>query len=156
MSVVNILTGHDLFRLLPVEDIDAISRFSAVKHFDADAVPFRFNTAATHVFVLMEGEVLLTLPATPPELAIQVSTVAQGELFGLSPLLGAERYSLEARCRRPTAALAIEAKGFVELLHNRPLVGAQVMTRVARTYFERHIDTLKSLQRVVAQLPIFR
>ena len=154
MSVSNILRGHDLFQSLPVEDVDTITTFSAVKNFDANSTLFKLNAKASHVFMLMEGEVHLILPAQSSDHGIVVSTVERGELFGLSPLLGSQRYTLEAHCHRSTSALAIEAAPFVELLQRHPVVGFHTMRQAAQIYFQRNIDMLKNLQSVVSHIPL--
>ena len=93
MTVDRILKGHDLFQSLNVDDAHRVSQFSAVKTYDANESVFKFNEAANHVYMLMEGSVDLRLPANPPDFSFVISRIEKGELFGLSPLLDSERYT---------------------------------------------------------------
>ncbi len=94
------------------------------------------------------------LPASPEEFRIIVSNVARDDLFGLSPLLGSERYTLEARAVEASQVLAIEAKKFRGLLENNCTAGFTIMSEVAEAYFTRYIEILKRFQSIVSQIPL--
>jgi signal-transduction protein with cAMP-binding, CBS, and nucleotidyltransferase domain len=154
MSIAGMLKGHDLFRALSVEDVGRISGFSSMKNFEKDETIFVNGRPGTHVFLLLEGSVYLRMPADSPELSIAVARVEKGELFGLSPLLGSKTYTASGHCRENSSVLAIEARPFRELLHSNCSTGLHIMSEVAHVYFTRYLQVLKSLQRVVSDLPL--
>ncbi|MCP4727998.1 MAG: cyclic nucleotide-binding domain-containing protein, partial [bacterium] len=98
MSGENILKGHDLFASLNVDEIHRISTFSSVKDYSDNELIFKYNQISSHFYMLMEGVVYLQLPTDPPEFSFAVTKVEKGELFGISPLLKSERYTLMAQC----------------------------------------------------------
>lgn len=154
MRVSAILKGHDLFSNLGIEDVNRISEFSERRSYRKNQMIFRYGDAGKRVFILLEGKVLLRLPAEPNAFRIVVSDVAKGDLFGLSPLLGSERYTLEALAASSVQALAIEAVKLRNLLETNSLAGFSIMSQVAQAYFTRYIEVLKSLQGIVTQIPL--
>ncbi len=156
MTISKMLLGHDLFRSLQIEEVDLISKISSTKTLKKDDVVFKYNGVGSHVFLVIEGQVHLSLPAGPNEFSLVVAKSDKGELFGLSPLLGSERYTLGARCATDTTLMAIEAKRFREILQSNCIAGFMAMSSVARIYFERYIEVMKKMQDVVNQLPLIR
>lgn len=154
MSVARILKGHELFANLSLEDVNKISEFSERQSFRKNQIIFKYGDKGEHVFVLLEGGVHLRLPARPQAFRIIVSNVAKGDLFGLSPLLGSDRYTLEAQAVGPTQVLAIDALKLRSLLQTNSLAGFTIMTEVAQAYFNRYIEILKRLQAIVTQIPL--
>ena len=154
MSVESILTGHELFRNLSVEEVDKISEFSERRGFDKNDTIFPQGQLAEKVYLLLEGGVHLRLPAKPEEFRIVVSKLKPDDLFGLSPLLGSERYTLEAQCSEDAEVLAIDAGKFRRLLENDSTAGFFIMSEVAATYFQRYIKVLDRLQNIVLQIPL--
>jgi CRP-like cAMP-binding protein len=154
MSVQTILKGHELFHHLRVEAVDKISGFSERKTFQRDAFIFKYEEKADKIYLLLEGSVHLRLPARPEEFNIVVAKPAKGDLFGLSPLLGSDRYTLEAKCLEKSEALAIDAKKFRNLLETDLNMGFFIMSEVGRIYFDRYIQLLNKLQSIVLQIPL--
>jgi signal-transduction protein with cAMP-binding, CBS, and nucleotidyltransferase domain len=154
MSVQTILKGHEFFRHLKVEAVDKINSFSERKKFQRDEFVFKFEERADKVYLLLEGSVHLRLPARPEEFSIVIAKPEKDDLFGLSPLLGSDRYTLEAKCSEKSEVLAIDAKKFRNLLETEPNVGFYIMTEVARVYFDRYIQLLNRLQSIVLQIPL--
>ena len=154
MSVDRILKGHDIFRSLTVDEAHHVVAFSSVKKFEADETVFECNDAAGHVYMLLKGSVHLQLPANPPSYGFVISEMAQGELFGLSPLLDSPRYTSTARCLTATELLSIEARPLREMLRRNYPIGFEIMNRVAYIYFNRYVDVLKNLQGVVSQISL--
>jgi signal-transduction protein with cAMP-binding, CBS, and nucleotidyltransferase domain len=152
MSFAATLKGHDLFRSISFEQVDKISGFSHIKKFRRNETVYSHDAHATHVFMLITGAVHLRLPAKPAELSMVVSKVEPGRLFGIAPLLGGQRYTVTAFCVEECEVLAIEAKPFMAMLKDNPLVGYQVMSAVAKAYSDRYVDVLKQLQGIVNQI----
>jgi CRP-like cAMP-binding protein len=154
MKVVSILKGHALFSNFSIEEVNQISGFSEKKRYRKHEVVFSYAEKANYVFVLLEGSVLLHLPAKPEEFRIVISKVTAGDLFGLSSLLGSEHYILEAQCADLADILVIDAKKFRSLLEKDPTAGFIIMNEVASTYFNRYIEILNRFQGIVTQIPL--
>ena len=154
MTVDRIVKGHDLFGSLSVEETNKLSRFSATKKYKAGEKIFQYGVNASHVFMLMNGSVNLQLPASPPDFSLVISKVQKGELFGVSPLLDSPRYTSTAECADDSEVLVIEARPLREMLRTNCPVGFVIMSQVAHAYFNRYIDVLKNLQKVVSQIPL--
>lgn len=154
MGVQSILKGHELFRNLSVEDVDRISGFSEVRGFARGDTIFLRGQQADKVYILQGGVVYLRLPADPEEFRIVVAKLEPGDLFGLSPLLGSEVYTLEAQSAEDCEVLGINAREFRSLLEDRSASGFYIMSEVARVYFERYVELLKRLQNIVLQIPV--
>lgn len=154
MTISKMLRGHDLFRSLQIEEVDLIDTISSTKTLEKDEVVFEFNSVGSHIFLVIEGQVHLSLPAGPDEYSLVIAKSNKGELFGLSPLLGSQRYTLGARCSTNTTLLAIEARPFREILQGNCLAGFMAMSSVAQIYFNRYIEVMKRMQDVVNQLPL--
>ncbi|MFC1493136.1 Crp/Fnr family transcriptional regulator [candidate division KSB1 bacterium] len=156
MNGEKILKGHDLFATLNVDEIHQISTFSSVKEFKEHEVIFNYNQKSSHFYMLMDGAVYLQFPTDPPEFSSTVTKVEKGELFGISPLLKSERYTLMAQCYKDTKALSIEAKPFLRLLHNNCPVGLHIINHIAHIYFTRYLHVIKTLQDVAGQITLKR
>ncbi len=152
MAVVSILKGHELLKNLSVGDVDRISTFSERRHYKKGETIFKAGDDACCVYVLLNGSVLLRLPSEAEEIRLAVSRIEKGELFGLSPLLGSETYTTEARVTEDTEVLAIDAEKFRDLLQSDCTAGFHIMSEVANAYFTRYIDLLGRLQGIVPQL----
>ena len=154
MKVASILKGHALFSNFSIEEVNQISGFSEKKRYRKHEVVFSYGEKADYVFILLEGSVLLHLPAKPEEFRIVISKVTAGDLFGLSSLLGSEHYILEAQCADLADILVIDAKKFRNLLEKDSTAGFIIMNEVASTYFNRYIEILKRFQGIVTQIPL--
>ncbi len=153
MGISTTLRGYDLFKSLPIENVDKISRVSALKKFQKGEVVYRCDVPATHLFMLVKGLVYLRLPAQPAEFSMIVSRVGPGYLFGLASLMGGQRYTVTAECAQDCEILAIEAKPLQAMLQENLLVGYMVMSAVARAYLERYTEMLKRFQSILNQIP---
>ena len=139
---------------LNVEEVDRISAFAERKKYDKNDVLFLHGEKALHVYILLSGCVLLRLPAEGEEFRISVAKIEKGELFGLSPLLGSENYTAEAKCTEDSEVLAIDAKKLRDVLQGDCLAGFSVMSEVAQAYFNRYIELLGRLQGIVTRIPM--
>ena len=152
MEAANVLKGHDVFRSFTPKEAEAMTAFSSAKTREKGATVYTAEQKASHVFVLLEGEVNLHLPGAPAGPGLVISRVQIGELFGIAPLLGCDRYTTHAICAGPSKILYIEARPLKEMLKANALVGQNIMNSVARAYFERYERLTGRLQRIVADL----
>ncbi len=154
MSVASILKGHELFKNLSLEGVEKISRCSERKRYAKDEMVFEHGQKAEFLFLLMDGKVLLQLPAKPDEYRIVISKIEKGEFFGLSPVLGSTKYTLEAKCGKNAEILAINATCLTDVLQAECTAGFAIMSEVAQTYFNRYVELLDRLQNIVTQIPL--
>ena len=153
MTVAKILQGHELLKNLTMEEVDRISKFSERKKYKENETIFLHEAEAAHVYILLKGRVFLRLPAKPEEFRIVIARIEEGELFGLSPLLGSAKYTSEAQCPQDTEVLAIDAHALREQLQADCLAGFYIMNEVAQAYFTRYVELLGRLQGIVTQIP---
>jgi CRP-like cAMP-binding protein len=156
MGIDKVIKGHDLFQSLTIDEAHRISDLSSIKKYHPNEFIFKYGGAGSHIYMLMEGTVYLRLPSNPPEFSFIISKIEKGELFGLSPLLDSPRYTASAQCMEETEVLSIEARPFREILTNNSPVGYDIINRVARIYFARYIEVLKSIQGVLGQISLIR
>ncbi|MGA9753062.1 MAG: cyclic nucleotide-binding domain-containing protein [Acidobacteriota bacterium] len=151
MSVKTLLVGHELFKSLPVHEVERISGFASARSMDKGETIYRHDGKASHAFVLLEGRVRLLLPAHTGETNLSVGRVEKGELFGIAPLLGMDRYTTTAVCDAASSILALEAGPLLKVLREYPAVEARVMQTVARAYLSRYEILLARLQVILNQ-----
>ena len=149
MSETTMIKGHELFQSLSFEEVEQVSSFAGPKPYEKGGVVFRKGDRGSHFFIVLEGRVNLVLPSADNESQLVVGRLGKGDMLGLSPLLGSERYSATARCSEASTVLAVEIVPFRRLLEDNARVGLHIMNVVARAYFSRYIDTLARIQSIV-------
>jgi CRP-like cAMP-binding protein len=152
--ITKMLLGHHLFKSLLPEQVEAVSRFSHTKCVEKGENLYRPDGKATHVFILMEGQVELRLPHSADRTGLLVSRVRKDEVFGIAPLLGSDQYTTTAHCTEASRILFIEAQPLMDLLKENPLVGQQIMRAVARAYFDRYMLLMKHIQSMLTHLAV--
>jgi len=153
-TIKTMLSGHELFRLLGPEEVEAVSRISSAKRFARGETIHEHDTAVSHVFLCLEGNVELRLPARPSEVSLVIAQVGKGEIFGVAPLLGIDRYTTTARAATQVEALAIEAKAFRQIVDGNLTVAHHLITRVAQVYFARYLEVMRRLQGVLREVSL--
>jgi len=146
------LKGHDLFKSFLPEQVEALSRFCSTKTLEKGHTVYDADRKATHVFVLLDGQVQLRFPGSLGEAGPLVGRIGKGELFGIAPLLGSDRYTTRAQCATSAKVLYVEARPLIQLLKANPVIGHHVMTAVARAYFDRYELLMQRVQKVLADL----
>jgi CRP-like cAMP-binding protein len=148
------MKSHELFRSLSFEEVELISTFSASKSYQQGDFVFRRKTYASHFFVVVEGRVNLMLPTADGESSLVVGRMNAGDIFGISPLLGFDRYTTRAQCAEPCTILAIEVAPFRKILEQNSTVGLAAMEVIARSYFSRYIEILSRFQNLLEDLAV--
>jgi len=152
MASDKMLTGHAFFRSLLPEQVERIRGFSSTRTLEKGTTIYNPDRKATHVFVLLEGDVHLLMPGVGDRRGLLVDRVGKGEFFGIAPLLDADRYTTKAQCVKNCKVLFIEAKPLLKVLSEFPAVGRQIMTAVARAYFDRYQSLMERVQRILTDL----
>jgi CRP-like cAMP-binding protein len=143
------LKGQELFESFSFEEIDKINSFSEIKEFRNGENVYISGKTGVHFFILLGGRINIHLSDEAHEASLVVGRLEKGDMFGLSPLLGAGRHTATAQCVKASKVLAIKAKPFRALLEQNSFVGLQVMSVVAQAYFSRYIEALKRFQKVI-------
>lgn len=152
MSIASILKGHEFFHNLGMDEVEEVSRFSERRTFERDDRVYTDAQKADKVYLLLKGSVLLRFPPSMGEPKIIIARIEKGEFFGVSPLLGSEHYGVDALCTENVEVLAIEAEGLQRVLKEDCTAGFAIMSEVAKAYFDRYTELLRSLQGVVSGL----
>ncbi len=156
MSIQQTLRGYDLFRPLSDEEIERVSSHATMRSFKAGETIYRHDDRATHLMLVIEGAVHMMLPAMSKDFRLLISRVSRGELFGIAPLLGGERYTAAAVAVEPTTMIAIDASVMLDTLQKNPKAGLEVTREVAKLYMTRYTEVMRSMQAMVSHIPLSR
>jgi len=134
------LLSHLLFEQLTVEELLQLDRFSSLNQCTAGDWLYRANTPASHIYVLVDGTVGLTLFDILSKAQVTLSELVSGEIFGVASIVGNRCYTSNAMALDDCRVLSIESKPFLDLLHANPRAGMQFAQGVARVFFDRYMD----------------
>jgi CRP-like cAMP-binding protein len=117
---------------LPPAVVAPLLALCTEQRFAAGSVILRQGDAADAAYVLLSGEVLISLPAGPTRPATRLAVLAPGLVFGASALLGPTRRSADATARSDVHCLRLDAAAAERLRIEAPGVAWHLMTMVAR------------------------
>ncbi|WP_372623571.1 SulP family inorganic anion transporter [Falsiroseomonas sp.] len=100
--------------------------------FEAGAVILRRGDPADAAYVLLEGQVAISLPAAADRPATRLAVLAAGIVFGESALLGAAHRSADATARQAVRCLRLTTDDVQVLRTSDPDAAWSLMTAVAR------------------------
>jgi len=146
------LQKHELFGLLSPNEIDRLSAVSGVVKLKEGDKVCSEGVPASHLFVLIKGRVELKKP-TREGPNILVDDLMAGSIFGVSSLMGAERYLLNAECTEDSEVLKIENRVLSQILDENPVVGYAMQRRVAQIVFRRYLNSIERLQKIIQAIP---
>lgn len=138
----NIEPGRPAYRVTPRAALEAlglpcsaVGRLLGVcteQHFAAGAPILHEGAPAEAAYLLLSGEVLISLPAGEGRPPTRLAVLAPGLLFGESALLDQLRRSADAIARGEVRCLRLEAAGVERLRGEAPAVAWHLMAMVAR------------------------
>lgn len=146
------LQKHELFGLLSPNEINRLSAACGVAKLKEGDKICSEGVPASHLFVLINGRVELKRP-TREGPNILVDDLIEGSIFGISSLMGADRYLLDAECTEDSEVLKIENKVLRQILDENPVVGYAVQRRVTQIVFKRYLNSMERLQRIIQAIP---
>ena len=147
------LEKSELFGLLSPNEIKRLSVATGIARLREGDRIYSEGIPASHLFVLLKGRVELKRPtAGGPNLL--VDDLIAGSIFGVSSLMGADRYLLNAECVEDSEVLKIEGKVLRQILDENPVVGYAMQRRVSQIFFKRYLNAMERLQTVVQAIPI--
>jgi CRP-like cAMP-binding protein len=149
MPEKNLLTGFSFFSDVDSDTLEAISKKGEILEFNAEDVIFHYKAPSTHFFGLLEGEVDLILvfknkvlktdieyeeaiqaTMVDEEKAIIVDTVAPGQIFGWSSLVGPGKRTVTAQCSEASRVISIPADELKSMFDMDHTLGYIVMRRL--------------------------
>jgi CRP-like cAMP-binding protein len=137
MASIQALKKVGLFESLSEDQLKAIAQVGREKSFDQGKEIFKQGQKAKTLYVLLDGVVTLRIKAEE-EIDLMAETLTEtGSVFGTASLMSPYISNVTARCIKSTKALAIDSAGFQEILRRDPLIGFEVMTRLAQLYLNR-------------------
>ncbi len=146
------LEKHELFGLLSPKEIQRLRNVSGVVKLKKGDNVYSEGIPASHLFVLLKGKVeLRRLTREGP--SIVVEDLTEGGLFGVSALMGMERFLLNAECVEDSEVLKIEVKVLRQILDENPVVGYATQRRISQILFKRYLTAMERLQAVAHAIP---
>lgn len=100
--------------------------------FQAGSPILRQGEPANAVYVLLEGQVIVSLPPTADRPATRLAVFAPGIIFGESALLGARQRTADATARQNVRCLCLTTDDWQTLRATEAIAAWTFMTAVAR------------------------
>ena len=147
------LTGHEVFRFLRSDQMNAVSSAAEEISLRAGDVVFRRGDRAEDFYVLLEGQVSLRLPRAGG-VTLLIDEAREGAVFGSSVCLERDTYTLSAQCTLDSRLLKIRASILKQLMDRDKVIGYAIQSLISRVYFQRYVDTMEKLQAVVQSIPL--
>jgi sulfate permease, SulP family len=117
---------------LPPAVVAPLLALCTEQRFAAGSLILRQGDAADAAYVLLAGEVLISLPAGPARPATRLAVLAPGIVFGEAALLGQTTRSADATARSDVHCLRLDAGAVERLRIEAPSVAWHLMAMVAR------------------------
>ena len=149
MPQKNLLAGLSFFSDIDSDTLEAISKKGEVLEFSAGDLIFHHEEPSTHLYGLLEGEVDLVLvfkdkvlkteieyeeaiqaTMVDEEKEIIVDTVAPGQVFGWSSIVGAGKRTVTAECSEASRIISIPADALKAMFDKDHTLGYIVMKRL--------------------------
>lgn len=152
MEKVNI-EEKEIFSLLTSKQITEISEIAVIKDFEEDQIIYIPQETARDLYILLEGEVLLSIPSKRDlsfdNFSLEIERITHhGEMFGTNLLFGLHKYMTCARVKKPSKIMIIHAERFLRIIReNRSEF--TVMSYLAKVYFQRYINTMMEFEECI-------
>lgn len=145
----NTLSRFGYFRDLPIDVLSDLAAASRLVSFEPSNVIFRSGDEADTLYVVIEGEVELSLETLEKKLdaqvefeeavhlrvtekasQISVDTARPGNIFGWSALTGRPLRTVTAKCSLPTKVAVIPAQSIKAMCEGNHALGYALMKRL--------------------------
>ncbi len=136
MSNAQILEMVDIFCDLNAEQLEQIYHICKRKTFNKDDVIFEENSPSKEMYIILEGEVEITVRRdifqAKKQESHRITKLGQGQCFGEVSLVDQGLRSAEARCLSETCRmLVLDRDKFLKLLKSDLQIGFNVMYNLA-------------------------
>ena len=156
MPEKKILSGFSFFSDVDSDTLEAIATKGEIQEFSAGDVIFQYEEPSTHLYGLLEGEVDLVLvfkdkvlktdieyeeaiqaTMVDEEKEIIVDTVAPGQVFGWSSVVGSGKRTVTAEYSEASRIIAIPADELKTMFDKDHTLGYIVMKRLSEIIAKR-------------------
>lgn len=120
--------------------IDEIAMISKEVVISANEWLFHENDDANYFYLILEGEIALTLYLHSKGVGKHLKTTSaltKGQIFGWSSLVPPHHYKMGARAERDTTLLQIDGKALSQLFDDNPEYGYPFMKKIAEEISDR-------------------
>ena len=148
------LKKAELFEAMEESQLNIILSHSTIESFPEGTVIFRQGDEATHLYVLIDGAVNLTVKAQDESDFMTSQIQKEGAVFGIPSLLEPFRYNVTVRCLMATKVLRIEAGQLKKRMEEDPRMGMNIMKTLASIYFTRLNDTRMGVSKLLKGFPL--
>jgi CRP-like cAMP-binding protein len=149
------LERYELFALLNERELARLSGASAVVKSEEGERLYYEGLPASHLFILLKGRVELRRP-TKGGPSLLVDDLLPKAIFGVSSLVGTDRYLLNAECVEDSEVLRIEGVVLRQILEENPVVAYTIQKRVSQIFFKRYVDAMERLETIMQAMPLGR
>ena len=127
------------FRALGDAERELLEPISRRKSYKAGETIFREGDPPGPLRILLKGLVSFRQKQENSESDASFGSIAaEGELFGISALLGArERYFYTAICLEPTEVIELDGPKLIRLCEEQPIAGIRIMRRLTEVLAHR-------------------
>lgn len=144
------LRRFPMFKTISAADLEALARAMRRRSYSPNTILFRKGDPGDAMMLICGGQVRVFLnDERGNEITLRV--LEAGQILGEFSLLDRKTRSASASALTPLDVLVLERADFLRLLHERPLVGIELMRglaeriRYATVYLERLYDALELL-----------
>jgi toluene monooxygenase system ferredoxin subunit len=136
------------FRALGAGERALLDPISRKKHYGAGETIFKEGDPPGPLRILVKGLVSFRQRQFGHEGEATLGTVAaEGELFGISALLGTkERYFYTAVCLEPTDVIELDGPKLIRLCEEQPTAGIRIMRRLTEVLAQRLVATREQIR----------
>jgi CRP-like cAMP-binding protein len=145
MVSVNWLKETELFAGLDESQLNDVLAHSTVETFPEGRIVFHQEANATHLYILIQGAVDLSVKAQE-EIGFLTSQIQkEGAIFGIPSLIEPFRYNVTAKCILPSKILSIESHFLRKKMEEDPKMGMQMMKELTLIYYNRLNELRKAI-----------
>jgi len=128
---VHVLGQLSLFAGLPVDQIGALEAMTQRRWFKRGEVIVHKGDPGDTLFVILQGQVKIVLPAESGEEAL-LAVLDEGEFFGELSLIDGEPRSATIVASEPTETLVLHREGFLQVLSGSPDLAMHMLRALSR------------------------
>jgi CRP-like cAMP-binding protein len=145
MISANWLKKTELFEGLDESQLNDLLAYSTVESFPEGRIVFHQEAEATHLYILIQGAVYLSVKAQE-EIGFLTSQIQkEGAIFGIPSLIEPFRYNVTAKCILPSKVLSIESHYLRKKMEEDPKMGMQMMKKLTLIYYNRLNELRKGI-----------
>ena len=134
------LKKTELFESLEDPQLNILLSHAFVQTFPEGKTIFRQGEKAIRLYVLIEGEVDLTVKAQEQIDFMTSKIEKEGAVFGTASLMEPFRYNVTAKCLKPSQVLTLVADQIKKKMEEDPKMEMEIMKKLASIYFNRLND----------------